>query len=423
MRSVTIKQSSRNELMDMVAYRRLLRLSWDSFNPDLYGYVQGYEPEIGDAKVKEELHELIRSELAQYIHADMIQTAIVVIYGGMGPGFPLKYLLRHLLKVAIVRGALHTARAFYECAESTHASYQTIGLLKGVHVERELQVGQGIRIIPLPHSTSDLPSYFADMTWLPYHDLLGGTLVIADNSISPIFVNPGLIKAFEEEEAFQRELVSSEYPDFDLVEFCDALSLACDSPIRCSAIWTHLADDAIFNVRFGRGRGTYKPALLHQTNSIAVSQKNVNEALSLCRTRKNLTPKTARKLRVAIDRWIKSKENSDPVDTFIDLGIALESIYLGDDKGKLGFRLRLRAAWYLGDDAGHRQLLIKEFREIYEQRSKAVHKGEIDLDNAATPSFKERAPKLCLQSIKKVMENGQFPDWNQLVLGDSDDTC
>lgn len=192
MRSVVIKRSSSNERLDIGIYKRNLRKCWDSYNPDMFSYlnVLTYEPDIKDTEVREEVLHFIRSELAQYIHGDKIQTAACSIVGGLGNGFPLEYLLKQLLKVTIVRGEQYTAQAFCKCIDDTYASYQMIGLLSGVRVEQELQVSQGVRLISLPTSTSDLPPYFSPMGHLSALDLLGRTLIVVDCSVSPIFKNP-----------------------------------------------------------------------------------------------------------------------------------------------------------------------------------------------------------------------------------------
>ena len=131
------------------------------------------------------------------------------------------------------------------------------------------------------------------------------------------------------------------------------------------------------------------------------------------------------KLRIPIDRWIKSKAGEDPVDKMIDLGIALESLYLSNisEPIELAFRLRLHAAWYLRENEKDRKTLMKEFAEIYNWRSKVVHTGKLPTKKKNRPYTKEevgkfitRAQDLCRESIMKVLEDEQFPNWNNLIL-------
>ena len=446
MRSVVIKHGSANMGIPTEMYRRNLQNSWDTYTNSLhfYNYVFLLEPDIENARVREEILQVVRNELAQYIHEDKIQTATHAIFGGIGHAFPLDTLLKQLLKVAIVRGEQHTAKAFFRCVESTRASYQEFGLLSGVRVEQEIQISPGIRLYPLPKSISDLPPYLSHMGYLSDVDLLGRTLLIVDYSISPIFLNPLRMGALQGAELpFQRQVSCAEQPNFDLDEFCDALSLACDASIQGAVVWNHMDYDEIYNlrtsygassrvldiaseemddiynVRISYGGGSYIPSLLRTNCFVTASETDIHEAMSLYRARKNLSPRFATKLKVSIDRWIKSKANLNKVDTFTDLGIALESLYLEDmpDSGEFRFRLSLRAAWYLGKNLETRQALMRDFRKIYDLRSRAVHTGDIRSE-AATREFTQRAQDLCLQSIIKIIENGRFPDWNQLVLGD-----
>ena len=132
------------------------------------------------------------------------------------------------------------------------------------------------------------------------------------------------------------------------------------------------------------------------------------------------------KLQIPIDRWVESKTNRNRIDKIIDLGIAFEALYLSDidETTELSFRLRLRAAWYLGKNKEHRRALMKEFSEIYNWRSKVVHTGKLPNKTKKTPftheevqQFIERAQDLCRESIMKILDDGKFPDWNSLILG------
>ena len=134
-------------------------------------------------------------------------------------------------------------------------------------------------------------------------------------------------------------------------------------------------------------------------------------------------------MRIPIDRWVRSKTDKDPVDKIIDLGIAFEAFYLSDIESptELSFRLRLHAASYLGKDKENRKALMKEFQDIYSWRSLAVHTGELPTKKSGkkrksfteeeVKQFIESAQDLCHQSIMKVLEDGRFPEWNDLILG------
>ena len=80
----------------------------------------------------------------------------------------------------------------------------------------------------------------------------------------------------------------------------------------------------------------------------------------------------------------------------------------------------------MGKDKVEREVLIDEFKAIYTLRSKAVHNGVVPEkikvrkgeEPIATSEFIPKAQDLCRQSIMKILEEGKFPDWNNLILGE-----
>ena len=162
---------------------------------------------------------------------------------------------------------------------------------------------------------------------------------------------------------------------------------------------------------------------------VKVSEDQINKAKCLYEILVDSTSNTptniAEKLKIPIDRWIKSKINKDPIDKMIDLGTAFESLFLPSDSvDQLAFQFRLRASWHLGKCKAHREELMDEFKAIYTLRSKAVHNGKLPQktkirkgESVATSEFIPRAQDLCLDSIKKILEDGKYPDWKSLVLG------
>ena len=149
---------------------------------------------------------------------------------------------------------------------------------------------------------------------------------------------------------------------------------------------------------------------------ISASEETVEFATNLYWARKNLTRETAARLNVTIDRWIRSYEDMFLVDKFIDLGIALESLYLDGIRDELRFRLALHAAWHLGTNSAEKERLVRDFREVYDLRSRAVHTGSVE-DTKTARGVLSRAQEYCRWAIINIISRGRFPDWNKLVLG------
>ena len=114
------------------------------------------------------------------------------------------------------------------------------------------------------------------------------------------------------------------------------------------------------------------------------------------------------KLRIPIDRWVMSKTNRSPVDKMIDLGIALEALYV-TSKEDIGKKLRHRASWYLGENPADQQELETEFEAIYNYRSRAVHEGkfdkEVEIQGQRMPisEFIESVQDRCRRSILEII--------------------
>ena len=161
--------------------------------------------------------------------------------------------------------------------------------------------------------------------------------------------------------------------------------------------------------------------------AIKVEQPQVEEAKRLYNLLINLNSGTQEKLLIPINRWVKSKDNKDPVDKVIDLGIAFESLYVpakvpGKSR-KIVHNLKKNASRYLGTNKDDQKKLEKKFKVVYDCRCDAVHEGrlkekiEIEKDKHVPQSeFITEAQDLCRDSIMKILENRKFPDWNNLIL-------
>ena len=110
------------------------------------------------------------------------------------------------------------------------------------------------------------------------------------------------------------------------------------------------------------------------------------------------------------------RPESDLLDRFIELRIALEALYLKDRAGEMKFRLTTYGAWHLGGDLDERRKYHDTLRQTYDLASKAVHAGTLE----NTPENREllkTAQDLCRDGILKRLKEGQEPNWNDMILG------
>ena len=118
---------------------------------------------------------------------------------------------------------------------------------------------------------------------------------------------------------------------------------------------------------------------------------------------------------------MRSKDDeAEFVDRFIDLRIALESLYLKDfpneTSQEMRFRLSLFGAWHLGADQAERSNIRKQLRQAYDTASGAVHSGGVE----RTPENERLladAQRLCREGILKLLADGAPRDWGDLILG------
>ena len=450
--NLEIRQRSANRsrlptIIGVDEYGRLLQQSWTSHSYNSQSVETYYKIHVTDETTKSKLLDFIRIEFAPSIHEDRIQSASFLICGsGIGGGWPLDYLLEQLLKITIVYGIERAVSDFDKCAQNTPGSFQYMALLHGIKIDTEIQIFEGIKLVPLSNSSSELPNYLPpQMGDGPLSvNFLSKVLLVIDASISPVFHKPfpEIFRGGYEKGhfPFQVEVNGKKFTDSGQDNFrsaiCQALSLACNSAVEIPVKWQFLAADKLFNLNFSSvSGGTYRIDVASLPSQSKVTETEIVEAKRLYNLLINLDNGTFKKLQIPIDRWIKSKTSINPVDKIIDLGIALEALYLPKNKtDQLSLSLRLRASWHLGKNKSERKELIDEFDAIYTLRSKAVHNGELPPTvkirkgnqnkpgkSVPTSEFIPRAQELCRDSILKILEDGKFLDddyWNDLILGE-----
>ena len=91
------------------------------------------------------------------------------------------------------------------------------------------------------------------------------------------------------------------------------------------------------------------------------------------------------------------------------------------------YKFSIRAARHLGKDKEDRNKLLSTFKDIYRCRSNAVHNGQLDEtvrfegERIPVSDFIEKAQDLCRKSIKKIMKDGEIPNWDSLILGGAEE--
>lgn len=357
------------------------------------------------------------------------------------------YILDRLLHIALVRGVEEAVLVFDRSCrpEGIHGLFQEVSLVDGITIKTELKIFEGVKLIPLPslnatRKTDEILRYLPGFPFNAFVDqadsFFGKTLLVIDQPGFSIFHIPSEQRfqtgtkvsdlSFQVEEHDVKLRNYKEISAF-IKSFFQALSLVCNSSVYIYPLGWFLAVDKSLHGHSWtiRTRDLFwerRPFV----GSAEMERTEIDKAKRYYKILDNPNSSISERLQIPIDRWIKSKANKDPIDKIIDLGIALEALYLSEGtREQLTLQFRLRASWHLGKDKEHRKRLMDEFKAIYDLRSQAVHNGKVadkvkirkGEEPVATSKFIPKVQDLCRKSIRKILEDGEFPDWNDLILG------
>lgn len=284
-----------------------------------------------------------------------------------------------------------------------------------------------VRIESLAHSTDQLNEFLPLSRGRPLTDYLGRIVVPIEHPMVPALFRPG------DEEDVQ----SSRPAEMPVLEtICQALALETNSHLSPAFSWHDYGelDAGCLTKRLGtwsRASARLRPLLGPQSRKtsfltgvstleldadagLRVDQRRIRTTLMALNT-------AGTKTRRAVSRWLSSQVSSETLDDrYIDLRIALESLYLQDFSGEqsqeMRFRLALFAAWHLGADLSERREVRRRIREAYDMASGAVHAGHLEFDEENEALLRD-AQDLCRRGILKLLEYGQPQDWGDLILG------
>ena len=427
LKSVTITQGGSGRL-PVRDYRRVVQQHRATFDPALRRHASSVDIQVGDPKVREAVLNLLRYELKPFLREDRTYSASLVIVGGLGNGSSVEDILNNVVKSAIVFGPDQSASEFYGALKLGYITCQRYFLLAGMRVEKQIKVLDGVALVPLPNDAPRLPSFLPSMLDSGI-DFTSKTLLRAEVSVSPLLHKPDQDYTLTSGPGrhFKTALRSTDATDFSPANFFRALTMFGDHPVQSTMDWAHLDDEHMFNLGAAIGSGySYLEEATRNIPSTVFSEARVREALDLYFKLNSLPQEVKQRLEIPLDRWMKSKTQQSYVDKMIDLGIAFESFYLGGIRDELTFRFSLRASLFLTQEIEQRKKLKKELEEIYKHRSAAVHEGtlpeQVTIEGQKIPitQFLERSQELLKQSVLRVIEKGELPDWTSIELGGGD---
>ena len=426
-------------------YRRYLQESWKYFGLARFSpfWIRPTVSIVNPA-TKSRLLDYIREELAPFIDIDTISTATYSIESDstdrarvhrfQNKVVHLRLILKRLLDIALVRDIEQAVSVFDKCSrpEGAQGVFQHVSVINGLTLKTDIEVFKGIRLVPLLDSgiSREFISYFRFPVFAfgyEFPNFFGQTLLVIDRPGFSIFHKPGPNQEFPQglpvgELPFQvgeHDTIFRDRGEVDSFQesFSQALSLILNFPIQIPRGGYFFEEDRTFNPRDGT-IASLIPANQFR-DSIVADENHIEKARCLYKRLVGFDSNDRTKLQIAIDRWIKSKASGNETDKIIDLGIALEALYVTEQYG-LSKQLRKHASLYLGEDVAPQKTLKEEFKAIYKYRSDIVHNNvvgeEVAVGNRSVPiaDLVTRAQNLCQESILKIINEQKFPDWNSL---------
>ena len=338
---------------------------------------------------------------------------------------PLPDFARALVQAAAIMGIERATQLLTGWKRGEPIRLHLSTVLNNLFLDAPVSPRDDIRVVPLPLTTTELPRVPL-IGRSSAEDYLGLTLLELELSASPVLFRP-------QAEGGNGTVRSCSVDGINLDVICEALSLQANCHVSKSVIWSDYPDAAGFCLSipdtWSQGDDRLRPApikcgeLSLETGVATITL--ADDVLLQCLDEKELRDtlealmRADRKLRIATERWRRSKRSYARLeDAYIDLRVALESLYLKDfaneHSQEMRFRLALFGAWHLAENFEGRRSIRKTLRDAYDMASKAVHVGEV-------PRAAERglwdAQDLCRRGILKLLHEGPPPDWGDLVLG------
>ena len=134
-------------------------------------------------------------------------------------------------------------------------------------------------------------------------------------------------------------------------------------------------------------------------------------------------PITGENLELAINRLSSSiyrnRGRFRHQDRVLDAAISLEIMYQLDPPA-ITYKLATRAAHLLAKTEAERAEIFDQIHTFYAARSNIAHGATRKRKGKTKPTnFQKSADlgfKLASETLQALLENGEFPDWNKLVL-------
>ena len=392
-----------------------------------------YRPVLHDDALMAALKTVVRKGLKTDGHADRFYIAALEILHrpirkGVSADLFVEQLVTELLAAAAVDSPARAAEIFAHFVGGAKIRYRRFIFLAGVDLDADYDVCDGIKLLRLPKDVKQLPYHLPESVglYMPMARLSGGTILAVECAMRPplIVTDPEASDPHEEvKREFHSTVESDDSETFDFRMFCKALALSSSLSVTPVFEWSRLAPEQI--VGSSRESGLRLLDLDRSYFFGYIGEYEIDEGKETYEALVRTNSTTLSSLKIPIDRWMRAQTAEEEVQSAIDLGIALEALYLNEQTTELSYRLRLRIAWHLGYDKESRINIMKGVSELYRLRSDAVHKGKFTKKSTkGIKSARETlgfVSNLCRMGLLKVIYGEPLPkeaeEWDRFILG------
>jgi hypothetical protein len=332
-------------------------------------------------------------------------------------------LAQSLLFISLTESPQQAVQSLDKFLKLEHVPVEFVYALYGVKLPREVKLTPDLKLVPF----NDIPESVNKKNFIGY-----GHQVNRELFSFSIYPTAAFVKNFRSSPQVKHAPKGTgsrteAYEDQEISDACLWLCLIGDTRPIVVVSWFNVADWVPFARHSINCLTPYVPDILFKTWIHKVpefTETDIVKVQELHRKFEAIKKTDKEKLRIPLARLNQALWHSKQVDKAIDLGIALEALLISEGtKEQLSLTFGLRGAWLLGDTSDSRVKLFEEFKNIYDIRSRAVHRGivkpieKLNNKDIVVGELLDRGFDYCRRVIYKIICDGKFPEWESLVLG------
>ncbi|OEE57653.1 HEPN domain-containing protein [Vibrio splendidus] len=345
-------------------------------------------------------------------------------YGSGASLVTLELLSRWLIGITRLNGVAYAINSLQVFISSPTTPCMGVAALSGISVNDEIRLTDELTIVPF----NTLPLSRAKETFFPPFMEPVFALKLGFSPIVDIGYKPpesAVVLSFDvAPKTSTKSTFSNNNNLASLTELGEFLTLIDTATPVVIGMWSELKGSVPCKEIIGGGWSSPVVDVLSK-RTYRLTQDKWDEHSALYAKFVALPQKVRDLLRVPIERINQARRRTNQVDRAIELGVACEALLLNDKEhnAQLSFILKLRAALFLGRTYEEKQTLMHFFGALYSCRSNAAHTGRLKPQikiahrgNVDVHTVLAEGDALCVEMIVKIIEQGGFPNWDELVL-------